>query len=130
MSLQLFGHPFSSYTQKVLIALWADETPFDYRMIEDADNMAELKRHSPFGMFPLVVDGDRAVFESSIIIEYLQQHYPGPNRWIPDGDEGLQVRFFDRFFDLYIMNTMQVGVANARGESAVATERLPAETHA
>jgi glutathione S-transferase len=59
------------------------------------------------------VDGDRAVFESSIIIEYLQQHHPGPNRWIPDGDEGLQVRFFDRFFDLYIMNTMQVGVANA-----------------
>ena len=113
MTLQFFGHPFSSYTQKALIALWADETPFDYRMIEDADNMAELKRHSPFGMFPLIVDGDRAAFETSIIIEYLQQNHPGPNRWIPDGDEGLRVRLFDRFFDLYIMNTMQVGVANA-----------------
>jgi glutathione S-transferase len=75
--------------------------------------MAELKRHSPFGMFPLILDGDRAVFETSIIIEYLQDHHPGPNRWIPGGDEGLRVRFFDRFFDLYIMNTMQVGVANA-----------------
>jgi glutathione S-transferase len=113
VSLQFFGHPFSSYTQKVLIALWADDTPFDYRMIEEPDNMAELKRHSPFGMFPLIVDGDRAVFETSIIIEYLQQNFPGPNRWIPDGDEGLRVRLFDRFFDLYIMNTMQVGVANA-----------------
>jgi glutathione S-transferase len=111
--LQFFGHPFSSYTQKVLIALWADETPFDYRMIEDPDNMAELKRHSPFGQFPLILDGDRAVFETSIIIEYLQDHFPGANRWIPGGDEGLRVRFFDRFFDLYIMNTMQVGVANA-----------------
>ena len=111
--LQFFGHPFSSYTQKVLIALWADETPFDYRMIEDPDNMAELKRHSPFGMFPLIVDGERAVFETSIIIEYLQQNFPGPNRWIPDGDEGLRVRLFDRFFDLYVMNTMQVAVANA-----------------
>lgn len=113
MPLQFFGHPFSSYTQKVLIALWADGTPFEYRMIEDPDNMAELKRHSPFGMFPLILDGDRAIFETSIIIEYLQDHYPGPNRLIPDGDEGLRVRFFDRFFDLYIMNTMQVGVANA-----------------
>jgi glutathione S-transferase len=111
--LQFFGHPFSSYTQKVLIALWADETPFDYRMIEDPENMAELKRHSPFGQFPLILDGDRALFETSIIIEYLQDHFPGPNRWIPDGDEGLRVRFFDRFFDLYVMNTMQVGVANA-----------------
>ena len=113
MTLAFFGHPFSSYTQKVLIALWADDTPFDYRMVEDPDNMAELKRHSPFGMFPLILDGDRAVFETSIIIEYLQDHYPGPNRWIPDGDEGLRVRFFDRFFDLYIMNVMQVAVANA-----------------
>jgi glutathione S-transferase len=113
VTLQFFGHPFSSYTQKVLIALWADDTPFAYRMVEDPDNMAELKRHSPFGMFPLILDGDRAVFETSIIIEYLQEHYPGPNRWIPGGDEGLRVRFFDRFFDLYIMNTMQVGVANA-----------------
>ena len=66
MTLQFFGHPFSSYTQKVLIALWADETPFDYRMVEDPDNMAELKRHSPFGMFPLILDGDRAVFDEIV----------------------------------------------------------------
>ena len=113
MSLQFFGHPFSSYTQKVLIALWANETPFDYRMVEDPDNAAELKRHSPFGLFPLILDGDPAIFETSIIIEYLQDHYPGPNRWIPDGDEGLRARFLDRFFDLYVMNTMNVSVANA-----------------
>ena len=113
MTLAFFGHPFSSYTQKVLIALWANEIPFEYRMVEDPANMAELKRHSPFGLFPLILDGDRAIFETSIIIEYLQDHYPGPTRWIPDGDEGLRARFLDRFFDLYIMNNMQVGVANA-----------------
>ena len=47
MTIQFFGHPFSSYTQKVLIALWANETPFDYRMIEDPDNMAELRSIRP-----------------------------------------------------------------------------------
>lgn len=115
MSLQLFAHPFSSYSQKVLIALWANETPFEYRLLEQdhPENFAELKQHSPFGLFPLLIDDGKPVFETSIIIEHLQLHHPGPTTWIPDGDEGLRVRFFDRFFDLYIMNTMQVGVANA-----------------
>ena len=112
MTIQFFGHPFSSYTQKVLIALWANDTPIDYRMVEDPDNMAELRKHSPFGQFPLILDGDRAVFETSIIIEYLQDHHPGPHRLIPDDDEGLRVRFFDRFFDLYVMTNMQNPVAN------------------
>lgn len=109
MSLEFFGHPFSSYTQKVLIPLWANETPFDYRMIgpDDPKNVARLKQHSPYGMFPLLIDEDRPVFESTTIIEYLDAHHPGPIRWIPDGEAGLRVRFLDRFFDLYVMGNMQ-----------------------
>jgi len=113
VTLQFFGHPFSSYTQKVLIALWADDTPFEYRHVEEPGVMEELRRHSPFGLFPLILDGDTAVFETSCIIEHLQAHYPGPNRWIPDGEEGRRARFLDRFFDLYVMNQMNVSVANA-----------------
>ncbi len=115
MTLQFFGHPFSSYTQKALIALWADKTPFDYRVIEQdhPENMAELERHWPFRLFPLLLDGERAVVEASCIIEHLQAHHPGPNRWIPDGEEGRRVRFLDRFFDLYIMDKMTVAVFNA-----------------
>ena len=115
MSLQFFGHPFSSYTQKVLIALWADETPFDYRVIDPdhPENGEELKRHSPFGQFPLLIDGETAVFESTPIIEYLQAAHPGPNRWIPDGELGRRVRFLDRFFDLHVMGNMQAVVGNA-----------------
>lgn len=115
MTLQLFGHPFSSYTQKVLIPLWADETPFDYRMIDPdhPENGEELKRHSPFGQFPLLVDGDEAVFESTPIIDYLQMRHPGRNAWIPDGELGRRVRFMDRFFDLHVMNNMQAVVGDA-----------------
>lgn len=112
--LQYFGHPFSSYTQKVLIALWVDGTPFDYRVIDQdhPENSEELKRHSPFGMFPLLIDDERPVFESSTIIEHLQAHHPGPNDWIPDGEQGRRVRFLDRFFDLYVMGSMQAPVAD------------------
>jgi len=109
MSLELFGHPFSSYTQKVLIALWADGTGFEYRMLDEEhpDNLAELKRRWPFGKFPLLVDDGETVAESTPIIEHLAEHHPGPNRWIPDGDRGLRVRFLDRFFDTYVMGNMQ-----------------------
>ena len=113
-TLQFFGHPFSSYTQKVLIALWADETPFEYRELgpDHPENGAVLKQHSPFGQFPLLIDGDQAIFESTPIIEHLQALHAGPNRWIPDGELGRRVRFLDRFFDLHVMNNMQVPVAD------------------
>ena len=109
MSLQLFGHPFSSYTWKVLIALWADETPFKFRMLgpDHPENGDELRRRWPFGQFPLLVDGDRSVAEATCIIEHLQAHHPGPNRWIPDGELGRRVRFLDRVFDLRVMANMQ-----------------------
>jgi glutathione S-transferase len=114
MSLQLFGHPFSSYTWKVLIALWADGTPFEYRVIDpgNPENAEELKRHWPFGLFPLLLDDGVAVIESSCIIEHLQAKHPGPNRWIPDGEAGRRVRFLDRFFDQYVMSNMQVPVSD------------------
>ena len=109
MSLEFFGHPFSSYTQKVLIPLWANETPFDYRVIgpDEPENIERLKQHSPYGMFPLLIDDGRSVFESTTIIEYLDARHPGPIRWIPDGEAGLRARFLDRFFDLYVMGNMQ-----------------------
>jgi glutathione S-transferase len=115
VSLQLFGHPFSSYTQKVLIALWADETPFEYRILEadHPENMEELKRHWPFGQFPLLLDDGRPFVESTPIIEHLQAEHGGTHRWIPDGDIGRRVRFLDRFFDLRVMQQMQQSVGNA-----------------
>jgi glutathione S-transferase len=115
MTLQLFAHPFSSYCQKVLIALWADETPFEYRMLDQdhPENFEELKRHSPFGLFPLLLDDGRPVIETTCIIEHLQAHHPGKNRWIPDGELGRRVRLLDRFFDLHVMNNMSVPVFDA-----------------
>jgi glutathione S-transferase len=115
LSLQFFGHPFSSYTQKVLIALWADETPFEYRMLDPdhPENGEELRKHSPFGQFPLLIDDGKALFETTPIIEHLQACHPGPNRWIPDGALGRRARFLDRFFDLHVMNNMQAVVGDA-----------------
>lgn len=115
MTLELFAHPFSSYCMKVLIPLWANDIAFTYRMLDDAhpENMAELKRHWPFGQFPLLLDDGRPVVESTPIIEHLEAHHPGRQRWIPDGETGRRVRFLDRFFDQYVMNQMTIPVFDA-----------------
>ncbi len=114
MTLALYGHPFSSYTWKVLIALYADETEFEFRQVpENEENYAELKRIWPHGKFPLLLDDGEPVIEATCIIEHLQALYPGPNTWIPDGEPGRKVRFLDRFFDLYIQGNMQPAVNHA-----------------
>jgi glutathione S-transferase len=126
VTLQLFGHPFSSYTWKVLIPLWANDIPFEFRQIgpDQPENGAELQSHWPFGQFPLLLDNQRPVAESTCIIEHLDAHYPGPNRWIPEGEPGRRVRFLDRLFDLRVMDTATKVVVDAiRPED----ERNPAD---
>jgi glutathione S-transferase len=114
MSLELYGHPFSSYTWKALIPLWADGTPFEYhKVFEDPDASARLNKLWPLAKFPTLVDDGQVIAEATCIIEHLQAHHPGPNVWIPDGDLGRRVRFLDRFFDLYVQGNMQPAVNNA-----------------
>jgi len=135
MSLALYGHPFSSYTQKVLIALYENGTPFELRSIgpDTPQHSAEWLRRWPLRKFPLLVDGERNIAETSIIIEYLQLRYPGPVRLLPaDPMAALDVRFLDRFFDLHVMSAVQLAVNGAltgdpvkRQEGlAVAVEKL------
>ncbi len=116
MSLVLYGHAFSSYTQKVLVALYENVTPFDFRSIgpDTPQHTAEWLRRWPLRKFPLLVDGERSIAETSIIIEYLQHAYPGPVRLLPaDPVAALDVRFLDRFFDLHVMNAAQHAVDGA-----------------
>jgi glutathione S-transferase len=113
MSLTLYAHPFASYCWKVLIALYENETPFTYRVIEDAAGWAELESLWPIRKFPLLRDGEALIVESSIIIEHLMLHHPGPTRLIPENtDAALKVRFLDRFFDNYVMMPMQTLVSD------------------
>lgn len=135
MSLVLYGHPFSSYTQKALIALYENDTPFEFRCIgpDTPEHAAEWLRRWTIARFPLLLDGERQIVETSLVIEYLQLAHPGPVRLLPaDPMAALDVRFLDRFFDLYVMSAMQLAVDTAlqrypmtveKGR-AIASERL------
>lgn len=122
MSLALYGHAFSSYTQKVLIALYENSTTFQFHGIgfDHPRNSAEWLRRWPLRKFPLLVDAERNVVEACIIIEYLQLKQPGPVRLLPaDPMAALDVRFLDRFFDLHVMEAVQHAVDGALSGDAV-----------
>jgi glutathione S-transferase len=112
MPLKLYYHPLSSFCWKALIALYENDTPFTPVMVDlgNADERGALLKLWPIGKFPVLRDEakDRVIPESSIIIEYLDDHYSGRIRLIPaDADLARQTRLRDRFYDLYVHLPMQ-----------------------
>ncbi len=112
--LELYGHPFSSYTWKAQIALYANGTDHRLRMVDPGhpDNSAFVAAAHPAGKFPVLRDGERVVVEATSIIEYLAVHHPGDAPLIPaDANEAARARMIDRVFDNYVMGNMSRVVA-------------------
>lgn len=133
MSLTLFAHPFSSYCQKVLIALYENATPFALRTLSPDDPAAgaDFAACWPLKKMPLLVDGERAVAESSVIIEHLGVHHPGAVRLVPErAADALVVRYMDRVFDNYVMTPMQKIVLDVLRPEAERDRRGVAEARA
>lgn len=115
MPLTLYYHPLSSYCQKVLVALYENGAPFTPQLVDlgNPEQRAEFLKLWPVGKFPVLRDGEHIVPESSIIIEHLDRHHPGPARLIPEDVElALETRLRDRFFDLYVQEPMQAIVGD------------------
>jgi glutathione S-transferase len=116
MTLRLYAHPFSSYSQKALIALYENGTPFEFCRLshDDQQVMGEFAALWPLKRFPVLVDAGRTVTEASIIIEHLGLYHPGPVRLLPaDARAAMEVRNMDRFFDNYISTPQQKIVADS-----------------
>ena len=107
--MKLYAHPFSSYCQKVLIALYENDIPFELRMLDgDEQVAAEHAALWPLKRMPVLVDAGRTVLEASIIVEHLALHHPGPVKLVPaDPQAALDVRMMDRIFDNYVATPMQ-----------------------
>lgn len=110
--LTLYLHPLASFCHKVLISLYESGLPFEARIVDFSDPSSATAQYErwPVGKIPVLHDSetDRVVPETSIIIEYLQQRFPGQYRFLPDDpDFRLETRLWDRFFDLYVHQPMQ-----------------------
>ncbi len=112
MSLKLYFHPLASYCHKALIALYESGIPFQPIFVDlsDEKSSAELRSFWPMAKFPVLRDEarNRTIAEATVIIEYLDAYYLGPTRFIPvDPDLAWQTRMWDRFYDLYVHESMQ-----------------------
>ena len=117
MPLTLYYHPLSSYCHKVLVALYEQAIEFEKKIIDltsEADRSV-LQALWPPCKFPVIRDHarQRNLAESSVIIEYLDHFHAGRHPLIPaDWDTALEVRLWDRFFDLHVQTPMQQIVAD------------------
>src|SRR5262245_4978162 len=112
MPLILHYHPLASFCWKVLIALYENGTPFEKVLVDlgEEKSRTAFLRLCPHGKFPVLqaTARDRLVPESSIIIYYLDTHYPGGVTFIPgDRDFARQTRLADTFYDSYVHEPMQ-----------------------
>lgn len=112
MTLILHIYPLASFCHKVLIALYEARTSFETRIVDFSDpgSAAALFAKWPVGKIPVLEDRERhrIVPESTVIIDYLQRHYPGDSALLPSNPDLLeQVRLWDRFYDLYVSLPMQ-----------------------
>lgn len=107
--LTLYLHPLAAFCWKPLIALYESGTDFTPHLIDLAKPGDAMLLESlwPMRLFPVLRDGDVVLPESSIIIEYLDLHHPGARRLVPkDATAALQVRLWDRFFDMHVQMVM------------------------
>ena len=123
--MQLYYHPRSPYSHKVMIALAEKRVAFEAIMIKPDDE--RLAKLTPLKKVPLLVLADGwKIPESTIIIEYLDAHVATGTRLIPeDRDQARQTRFHDRIADLYITEPL-LAVLFKKGDADAAHTRIDA----
>lgn len=108
--MELFYHPLSRYSQKVLIAIYEKQANFYPRIIELSDPFSrqKFKHQYPPGKLPLLKNRLGALLpESTVIIEYIDHEFSTGTRLIPQVFEhALDVRLFDRLIDNDLSNKL------------------------
>src|SRR5262249_39666297 len=125
MALKLYFYPLSSLCHKRPIALYENPLAFERVVLglRDEASRAAFRAVWPMAKMPVLRDEvrNRTVAESTIIIEFLDAHYPGPTRFLPaDVDRAWQTRMWDRFYDHYVQEPMV----------KIVVDRLPPEGQA
>ena len=106
--MKLYYHPLSTYSQKVLIALYEKGIDFTPEIINlmDPDAHNEYRKTYPMGKVPcLELDDGHIIPESSIIVEYIDS-MDEPMLLKGDAEKIRKIRFKDRMYDLYLIETV------------------------
>jgi glutathione S-transferase len=100
--LRLYDHPFSPYAQKVKIALREKGLAFKAEVpaaLGSGKAQGEFAVASPRNEVPALIDGDARIFDSTIILEYLEDKYPAPPLLPRDPATRAQARMIEEVCD-------------------------------
>lgn len=103
-AVTVYDHPLSPYAQKVKIALLEKDVPFEAPLPENigsGDTGGRFARVSPRGEVPALVDGDVAVFDSTVILEYIEDRWPEPALLPASPAERARVRILEDVMDTH-----------------------------
>ncbi|MBV8681383.1 MAG: glutathione S-transferase family protein [Caulobacteraceae bacterium] len=133
--LRVYDHPFSPYGQKVKIALREKGLDFEAPMpdgIGVGGAVGEFVEANPRAEVPALIDGDVRIFDSTIILEYLEDKWPDPPL-LPSGPaERARVRMLEEVMDTHY-EPINWGLSEVRafrravGDEAAAIEARAAE---
>jgi len=98
---KLYEHPLSPYDQKVKIALEEKNVPFEATIPNLFGSDPAFEAASPRREVPCLIDGGVEVFDSTIILEYLEDKWPKPPLLPADPSERARVRMLEELCDTY-----------------------------
>ncbi len=100
--LTLFEHPLSPYAQKNKIALREKGIEFDLATpdaIGSGDTGGDFLEANPRGEVPALVDDGFAIFDSTVILEYLEDKWPTPSLLPGEPQNRARVRMIEDVMD-------------------------------
>ena len=102
--ITLYEHPLSPYVQKVKIALREKGIEFEAKAPDISDGSfggSEFLEANPRREIPTFIDGDAKIFDSTIILEYIEEKWPAPALMPSQPQERARTRMIEEFMDTY-----------------------------
>ncbi len=127
--MKLYGTPLSPYFCRVWFAALLKESDLEL-VIGPPDVLSDPNRaRSPTGKIPFIEDGDLLLYESEVIVEYLEDKMPTPALLPTDAAGRARSRLISRLVDLYVLTPVHALVPQIRGvprDEAVVAHHLAA----
>ncbi|OCR02509.1 glutathione S-transferase [Oscillatoriales cyanobacterium USR001] len=119
MTRVLYYAQRSPYARKVTILLAEKNLPVELKVTDLANKSPEFISISPIGKVPVLIDEDgTTLWDSTIILEYLDETYPEPSFYPQEKKARLQCRLWEELADSLADNTISLWYQNLKGELA------------
>lgn len=103
MSYKLYGANVSPFVRKVRIYLAEKGIAYEQEPVNPFSPPPNYRELSPLGKIPALVDGDKALADSSVICLYLERCNPAPALYPSDNYQYARVLWFEEFIDSGLM---------------------------